>query len=376
MPFPTQIDAAGGLDISTVRNMRHGPFQKASDFSLYVVGVDRTSNNVEVWKSVDGGENWLEQDSSNKPGCSSDTFGGWAVCAEQAGDLLYICYANNSPNNQYTVITFDMVTDSFGVEDTGGPTGSANDYWFPGGWGAFIHVRSNGDVVLYYTKSEKIKRLRWARGRIAIRHNGVWTNDIIVDGTGVESLYRPYASVMGSDDRIHLFYLKFSIGPLMHRVLKADNTFGPAQVAGNENASQNNYIAGTPLVYQDGVDTKIAMTWTKDRAGSTHMRVLRGVSSDSPVWTNENISLVNADGDYCGVGCAALGLGTELHVFWSHVNLRDLMHDQDGGTGTWGADQTIRPTTLTMVNCAKLLNENAIGILYMDGELKFDKLVL
>jgi hypothetical protein len=83
-----------------------------SDGDLFVVVEDTTDGAIEIWKSTDNGETWVEQDTSNNPDGTDYTAPSIAI---DSNDLIHIAYWD--PGGGIIYATFSATTSTF-VSDT------------------------------------------------------------------------------------------------------------------------------------------------------------------------------------------------------------------------------------------------------------------
>jgi hypothetical protein len=85
---------------------------------LYVIIRDPTNYDVECWRSIDGGDTWVEQDSGDSPAGSQD-FNN--ICsAIDSSDVIHVIYPSGA-NDVTTYVIFTISTLQWGTpEDAGG----------------------------------------------------------------------------------------------------------------------------------------------------------------------------------------------------------------------------------------------------------------
>lgn len=106
MATPVQIDLTnGGRWAQGYANDTQGPFLTAT--GLYA--LLSTFSDLEVFKSLDGGVTWTQQDAANEP--SGDLNGGTCFFS---GTTLWVCYSfSGSGPAPMLVATFDTLTDTW-----------------------------------------------------------------------------------------------------------------------------------------------------------------------------------------------------------------------------------------------------------------------
>jgi hypothetical protein len=367
MPLPATIDAS--LSWSDYKGSQHGPFENGSN--LYVVLLDNTAVQVEVWKSTDGGNTWAEQDSANKPTVVSDA-NHKNLYAIKEGTNLYICRRNSTGSGFSVFVTpFSLSTDTW-------QSGTGIGSLFIGSHVAtasptFLARRSDGDyVVLYNGATEGIMGTQYRRVNYARHEGSTWTTQVSVAGTGAQIHYDARGILLGSSDRTHLFWTDANNADLKHRTLTSANALQTIQDIDTAMLSQAAYSVGLPVLN----GTEIILPFLNELT-NTVLAVARGTSADTPTWSVQNVSTIANVPEQLNANPGAVAVdGSTVYVFWPNDADQDIYQDNDAGTGTWGTDTEWKDAiTCNGININKI--SGAIAVLYDDGgTVKYDKLAL
>ncbi len=183
----------------------NGPFLNGGDIYGVFLDVDATPVSVEVWKSSDNGVSWTEQDSGNHPTTSSTNTFGHFLMASRSGTELVAIYPG-APANQASFSTFDMATDTWGAQVTGGPALDLSVAtrsilkW--------IHIlkRLDGSYVVIHNIATRDFVL-------ATVYDGAWGAPVTLDNNAISIHIR---AVLGASDRVHVFFRRGIDSDLYH----------------------------------------------------------------------------------------------------------------------------------------------------------------
>lgn len=340
-------------------NNRLGPFENGTD--IYAVLIDKTANTVEVWRSTDSGSSWSEQDSANHRGTST-TATQKVVHAEKLGTTISIVY--RGPSN-YWHVTFSMSSNTWGTATEA--IGYAGQVNVAGPLAMGMAVRSDGSVVTFANSApESIMGTSYRRVTHRNFSGGTWGSNVDVGGTGVAAHYDMRAIVLGSSDRVHLFWTDETNLDLKHRSLTSANVLGTIQTVHANTLGNLAYPVGLPVL--NGSEVVIPFL----EVGTVDMYAARATSADTPTWsTSQLITATNAESLNSNCGALAVDSSTVYAVYPNDAD-QDIYVTNDGGTGTWGTEVEWKDAiTCQGISITKITS--AIGVLYDDGgTVKYD----
>lgn len=361
-----------------------GPFVNGTD--LYACLVDKTNNQIEVWRSTDGGDTWSEQDSANKPSCSA--VDGRRTCyAVQSGAAFFVAYPSNSADAT-NIKPFSMSTNVWGTAITAGPVIQATAA--PNGTFPLLYaIRSDKSHVIFYNGATQ-SVMGTAYTRIKIHYyNGAWNGPFDVVGSansplantlpGTQIDYSARTAVLGASDRVHLFWTASTSGSLFQRSLLSGNTFASFQPVVDEAqllvGQLNKYTCGTPTSYVQGSDTNLVIPFQVTTGPfSIGLAINRAASADQPSWGPQSISDSGHGPNSASGNMSAVLDDTTVYAFWGSNNI--IYFDDDGGFGVFGTDEawksSIGPSGISLSRYFS--SADYIGVLYNDsGTVKFDR---
>lgn len=223
--IPVQIDdsqfdpEAAGFPFENIgRSMERshsGPWAIGNSFyalqKLMPLSPNATTENLQMWKSTDGGFTWSEQDAANHP-----THGAFDQILELAclrvGTLIYVAYSHytaplqSNPDYLYLKI-FDTSTDTWSAEFNEGSIDAAYlvDY-------LFLVEDSDGSILAVYNLYTKVLGVRDlpCRLRYSRFFSGAWVEWAVAIDDAAITEPAPVQVFMGSYGRIHIFYTQCS----------------------------------------------------------------------------------------------------------------------------------------------------------------------
>lgn len=339
-----------------------GPFISSTG-NVYVVSLYNVSlTDVRIHKATDPTTGFTPQ--TDWSVVSGVTMG--SVSAHQVGDMLHV-FASGKDTTFHSHIgyrTFNMATDSWGTAVTT-QIGTGLATYNNGIVGA---RRSNGDVIVFHN-APFVTSMGKDYGRVAARRIAGGTSTgaataisigLTATTTNAESVE---AAVLGSSDRVHLFFNQTGATnyTVRHRCVKStENLDGtsPATAAaqldgtmahGLDGAAQGRSI-GQPFLSSGGV---LAVAFKR---ASGVLGINYPTSADTLTWgsttdisANEVMGVVTGSTTHQARIGGAHWDGTNKIVDWIDFSTSDPMYDKDTGSG-FGTDTNIDIATATQIS--------------------------
>ncbi len=321
MAFPEDIGSA--VATFDINSGFVGPYKSSGGDFYALVSPDVTS--VGMFKSTDPGTAaWSEQDSSNN---LTITSGVWCLDSVQDGDTIHVAYASEVAAYRYN--TFSMSSDTWGTDesivdpvDTGFTTDQLS---------INISRRSDGDlVVLYNGFYENIHGNRHARVYYGVKVSS-WTVDTQVSGA-FEVDWSGAMIILGSSDRMHLFYANEDASRAHYRTLKSDDVLETEATLDPTPAVFFKHLYGKGMSYDDGGTTKVRAPYLN---ADLQLSVAEFDSADIPTITlNPQVSDFDCDTSNESVTAFMVADGTDNHLLYVRATdtdeiWRDLNDDTD-----------------------------------------------
>lgn len=346
-----QLSGVWGINLSG----RFGPYQD-SNGNLWIFGGTGTAGNNRAWKSSDGGVTWGTY--YNAAGLFGDLED---VIFDAAGDKAYLLRLSSG---QLYIYPFTLSTHTYGSEiySSGSrPTvGTDVNNKSP----AFLTRRSTGEFVVFYqgpthsSMGSSYRSVYYARCSAA----GVWSAGVEVDAGGAVN-YDCKEACLGASNRVHMLYTHSSLN-LLHRSLDSTNTFAGPDTLGGSLPTAYCYS-----IYYDATLGKVVA----NESGT----VYRGTSSATPGWaTDTGLGFSGNVSTACTVAFLYEPTDAKLYAFYRDASSDDVYQNSapDSGT-TWGTPA--QQDVCTAVNGISVgLITDAIGVVFNDSGVYFDKLVL
>jgi len=215
-PYPSpKIDPTETISLPDSAFSQHsGPYEYGG--KLYGVFVDPVSGHVEIWASTDSGATWAEEDSGNHPALKNVAYFR-GVGVHRVGDTLWLAYlvggappvGYDARSGQITITSFSMASETWGSLITGGPWAELKAFdWL----GLYVIRTSDGAfTVSYPSLRETVGGNVYQRTRYCT-YNGSWgAEQAFPNQVGTTSRYWPSGAVLGDNDRVHLFVVKWTL---------------------------------------------------------------------------------------------------------------------------------------------------------------------
>lgn len=271
-----------------------------------------------VLKSLDAGATWAEVDVDNGPQVSIfklDNFGTFRgltspmAATYQDADTILVGYYfwdytyGNAPELRFSV--FDMSTDSWGAETTGGPTASTQQNNQPQLNLSIAYRAGDGALVFLFDGYEDVGGLNFCRMFYSV-YNAGWGAAVPIDvaQAGSTDDYRMAGAVAGDADRTHLFYMT-NIGSinLLQATLDSSDTLQAAVAI--TSAVDTNITRVPPFGAQWGFAasrsaagvTTLYIPYVKD--ASVDLTFQWAISANTPAFTEVTVG---------GTNCAMAGI--------------------------------------------------------------------
>jgi hypothetical protein len=341
---------------------RVGPFQDGSG-NLWAILGDASVHLV-AFKSSDAGATW------GTSYASTATDAGYAIDALFDGsDAIYVATAAGSPQT-LKIYKFTISTTTWSEVYTSGtrPTlGTDVGSHFP----IFLTLRSTGEFVVFYQgpthslMGTAYRAVYYARCSSA----GVWSAGVEVSGAVKLHHYDCRGAVLGASDRVHMFY-NDGVSPL-DRSINSSNTLDTA------GGTFGGYDAAEMWTsYYNATLGKIVIGLHNPN-GST-AEVWRASSGATPTFTMDTNSAGAIDRDNNDAVAAFIyePTGAKLYVFYRDATSNDVYQNSTGTTTWTTASAAVQDVCTAVTGISVGLITNAIGVVFNDTNVYFDKLVL
>ncbi len=377
MPYPAVIPGTNDGSPSGWMSSISGPYENGIAgvrylFYLIFTGVfPNAVSTLTAFKSTDSGQTWAVVDGANSPITAAERGGApgsYATFLDPTGNNKVWCsYGNtvglinsgipSSWRSTAVIQSFDMNTDTWGAQITGGPTlyaqvgNSSNADIF----GVQILAYANGDFqLLFQSAPENIAGQLYDRVSTVL-YSGGFGAPIAAFGVGETNDYGAMNMVLGDGGRVHCFAIstaKTSPPPVAfgQRIVQQRTLNGGVFVAIAQTVTNN--IIASPA---QGGSLFVSSVVTRPNGGSTEMilgflrpatvnplsyvswpTVARANSADTPVWIEE---VVNADAGKEStqqfVNAPVMIDGADIYVVWSAQGDTDTWYSKNSGSG-WG----------------------------------------
>lgn len=280
-------DAPGGSQI--------GPFKIGTNLYVLAQGDASFSTDTAVYKSTDNGATWTGPLDAAHSFTISGFQGWWSGFV--IGTVLYFCFFNNNLGAQITLQKFDTTTDLYIAgaisHAVGFPSNASavSTYNENTGRPSVPVVRSNGDIVIPMIEMENVAATFYYRTRFSV-YNGAWVAlDVLCGQNGQAIPDVACGTVLGSNDRTHVFYVEYGGKTLQHRTITSANAVQNAQTVaadifdpGGVNTQSLIESIGSPAF--NAATGEIVIPY-KDVNGN--LKLARATSADIPVWTTEKV---------------------------------------------------------------------------------------
>lgn len=359
-----------------------GPF--LSGCAVYVAGIDSADvTGAAIHKSSNPDlVAFAEQDAANRPTAAAVHFD--CIWITQVGSDLHVLTQDDNSTVKYSV--FHMATDLWDgtiVDEL--VTSTPDDTQIIGG----AIVRSNGDVIVVYQGQQDSFHGSRSRVDYARREGGTWTVDIAVDNGGAAD-WKPGTTVLGTDDRAHIFFSDLSNTDAYQRTLNSANvleTF-PTALSTTTVVGQITFASGGARYNDCGI---LRVRATFKESGPLMSVAKLDSTSDAPTVTVDTDVLDNivlSLGKQPGADLSADG--TTLHFLYVKTGSpgdRAIQHDENPDDAGWGVDDvelvvgTAEKVWSNVYASVSTVNNRAtvLAYLYVDGAtdiLRYNERVL
>lgn len=332
-----------------------------------------------VLKSTDGGATWNEVDTDNGPQValssgSSGLYSPIAACYKNSTTVIvgYFVwdYIHGDPS-ELRFSLFDLTTETWGVETTGGPT-STNVL------NLSIAYRSLGDTIVFmYDGFENVGGNK-ARCFYVLYEAAAFSVQAAVDPaqTGSSQDYVFAGVVSGSSGRSHFFYAlpdPNGINPTVfnqNTLTAGDALIGPVQVTDqvslNESGGQGTWSYGAPV-------SRVVSGVTQLLAGyidqtTNFLFLAKATSANSPVFSTQQVTATVSPG-LAGIFNAGLS-ASQGAIGSTFNNTPALIATESNDLISWGVPGVltlIPPDEPVTANPAGIFGETGLPIDYASG---------
>jgi hypothetical protein len=336
MALPFDLSAlATALDNFT----RGGPFISSTG-NVYAVLIDAgDTTKLTAIKASDPSASWSAKDGAHAPVANAL---GYCLHAYQALDVLHVV-TETFDGSQYHVQyhTFDMSTDLWGItaETVVDMAGDSSGPQYVGAW---VGVRSNGDVIVVYNaESELISGTYYPRVKYARRVSGSWTTNVVVAKAGTDHFWVAQGLIMGSSDRAHFIFTDATDSTLVYeRTLLSDNSLEtfPGSSIIDLGFTPTAFPGGHGTSYVSGGVTKIRMPFD-DTNDSDNIHIVKFDSADVPSPSSETAttSAIHTVFSF-QLPQALAAFGTTLHLLFAVISTQKIRHTSSANGAAWAAE--------------------------------------
>jgi len=176
--------------VGTNNNARGGSrnIVRTSTGILYQVSQEITDDDVEIHKSIDDGNTWVAQDTTNEP--LTDTYG--TAIAIDSTDIIHIAFYDNGVGLRYC--TFDTSNDTFGTPETADANTNTDQTTSSIG----IAIDSNDKPHVVYPDDNSVT----FEPSYVNKTSGSWGSRMVLQSSGAGSGVGIYADIAINDDDI------------------------------------------------------------------------------------------------------------------------------------------------------------------------------
>lgn len=295
---------------------------------------------------------FAEQDSGNNKTISSvdRPFSSWL----HSDGLIHI--AVFTATNTITHYTFDTATDTWGAGNGNATTGAQNERSIR------LVVRSDGDILIFYTDSTDDADLAWTRWEPS-----AWTVGIaVLAGTSTEA--STYVDVViDSTDRAYPVYMNCAADALQYRSINSVNSLGTATAIDLPAASAETAhpAGGRYSLYDDGGTEKIIAAYI-DSDGTLKESVLTLESNSGSGNVAANVSIEATAGD---VGTrtpasTAVVVGVPYAAWWDDASSGTIKYSTKSA-GSWATETDFATSITRLIEIAPVAN--GLAVVYQSG---------
>ena len=370
MAFPTTITTGGSVSIGC-----GGPYISSGGNVYVIVQDDVTESKFRAFKATDPTSSFSNVGTDPQVTVGNTITG---IAAYQVGDVIHVITqdkvpASNTYNLRYHIFnmssdtwttTNEVIVSSF-VAATSGITNLGVD----------ISVRSDGDVIVLYN-GVKVANMGVDRDRVyyARRESAVWTVNVLVDDGGAVS-WIASGIVIGSSDRMHLFFADGSNSDGYQRCLRSANTLEtfPASYDTSASANDPDHHLGRGISYDSSGTQKVRFPLAADpssvrtsakcdSADTPTMSVNADITGTTNVLANSNFSVEST---------------TLWHTFIDNPN-SDIFTQSNANDAGWSAPASFYTGTVTNVftNVYTRGSDIVLGIVFTETDPKYHEKVL
>lgn len=345
---------------------RYGPYQDGSG-NLWVIAKDSTNNYLTAFKSSDAGASWGTSYSTSDTGGSISGYGLVDSVFDSANGVIYALW---SASSTLKIWSFTISTTTWAEVYSSGtrPTSSADVNNFNP---AFLTRRSTGEFVVFYQgpthslMGNPYRACYYARCSSA----GVWQAGVEVSGAVKLHHYDAKSAVLGASDRSHFFFYDGAgSAGLTHRSVSSANALDTAANVWTSAGASANYMTAT-----------YNATLAKIVGAPTNQAVFRADSAAGPTWsqdTNNPFSSSLSDWANCPAVFIYEPTGAKVYTFFRDTTSNDVYYNSTDSTTWTTANAAVQDTATAVTGISVGLITNAIGVIFNDTNVYFDKFSL
>lgn len=342
-----------------------GPFEVSGN--LYALGI--AVSDITVYKSINNGIDWTEQDSSNRV-----VNGGFWIDAILFNNIIYVAYATGGNPFTIQVRKFNPSTDTWSSLDTGMTTSPPQisnltphiSFTF-----SPIHLVVRADanyIILHQTATQMNMGVDFRTVGYSRFVSGTWTNDVSVFNGSASSIHGDCRAILKgneTDDYVHFFYTKSS-GGLYCKTLD-NTTLGSEVTVDSSVLHTSNYTVGLLRYNFDGTFEWLILIYVDSNGDLRYVQSLDHASTTN--WSSSAAIITSThrpENTVSNPGVIVID-GSIVYAIWPDDSTNDLWLNSRSG-GSWGTDEEIIDAVNVIGVSANLIT-NAIGVLYSNSNV-------
>lgn len=338
---------------------------------------------------------WVVLDAANQPSRNTGLPATERLILLQVGcykrgTTLWLCGLVDNPNpailGQVFIQSFDFSTETWGAKINGGTDVDSFGGYVAGGSignGLRCVVSSDGTKIVTYSAGlrEVLGGIDYDRPYVNIYDTvgGTWSSPIKAFGLGIAKYFGPAGCIIDNSDVVHLFCVVernpppypngsnwVDEGELLHRTISISGTLGgQSSLAVGLVTSDDATPVGTPIIYNDGIEDRIALFYLEGTIPGTpgvdnqsNTKAIHELNADvaTLTWADATVStaplsLPPKPANQPNNGASATALNPvfnpasgELWLFWngdqdlrSGDNPTEIFYAIKSPAGVWGA---------------------------------------
>ena len=361
MAWPAAIGS--GLFLSPHLSGRSGPWEYNGN--LYGVFNDTTNGHLEVWKSTDGGQTWVEIDSANHLSGADGRFDSTFV-----GSTIHIAYGDGTGTHNASYASFGCATDTWGTATATGSTAVLDASVAQYAYG--ITVTTDGDIFVFYSGSYSNMGAKDAVYYRKSGDGGTNWGGAVQFSPALANHYHFRGAVEGLSNVVHVFMWSESLTGTFERHLTSADALSTVSATQSSVTATLGYYASPPSRTVRSGSTVVGSIITANSGGQyapRWMEIPSANSTSAPTVTLRTIGANTANMGTGKVGGSA-GDGTTTYTIWPDEDVDRVLRANDDGAGSFSgvATQWMTPSAGTKVDLQRITVAGGdVGAFYYDG---------